>query len=384
MRLLFATSAVPTHHFTMLPFAWAALAAGHEVCVATGPELAATAARSGLPVVPVGPPGGFDRRNQELLDRARGSGGAVRYDPKQAYCEVAAAMLDDLVALTRRWRPDVVVWDPACFAAPVAAAVTGALAVRYLWGVDIVGRGTTLTERLPESFGELYARYGLERPADPDWWTLDPTPPATWPVRGRRRSAVRYVPHSPYGRVPEWLYAAPERPRVVVTFGTTTSSEHFAGGSEFTRSPLMRAALDLDAELLLVVRPGEEQQFTGLPGQVRPVAGAPLSAVLRGASAVVHHGGNGTLLHASFAGVPQLVLPGSPEQRFSAEQFGCYPSVRRDDAATATAESLGAHFAELLTPGAREAAAGLRRDMLGAPSPAALLPTLRLAAAARR
>ncbi|MBD2830400.1 hypothetical protein ID875_27370 [Streptomyces globisporus] len=44
--------------------------------------------------------------------------------------------MDDLVALARRWRPDLVLWDPLCVPAAVAAEVTGAAHARFLWGQD--------------------------------------------------------------------------------------------------------------------------------------------------------------------------------------------------------------------------------------------------------
>src|SRR5260221_7997675 len=52
------------------------------------------------------------------------------------FVQVADAMADDLVGFAQRWQPDVVVYDPITFAAPIAAAVAGAPAVRHLFGPD--------------------------------------------------------------------------------------------------------------------------------------------------------------------------------------------------------------------------------------------------------
>ncbi len=54
MRVLFTTFAWPSHYFPMVPLAWACRAAGHEVRMASQPELADLMRRSGLPYVTVG------------------------------------------------------------------------------------------------------------------------------------------------------------------------------------------------------------------------------------------------------------------------------------------------------------------------------------------
>src|SRR5262249_30229195 len=59
MKALFPTWAWPSHFFPMVPLAWALRAAGHEVRVASGPELAGTIRASGLPAVSVGTPVDF-------------------------------------------------------------------------------------------------------------------------------------------------------------------------------------------------------------------------------------------------------------------------------------------------------------------------------------
>jgi len=59
MKVLFTTWAWPSHFFPLVPLAWALRAAGHEVRVASGPELAGTIRASGLPAVSVGTPVDF-------------------------------------------------------------------------------------------------------------------------------------------------------------------------------------------------------------------------------------------------------------------------------------------------------------------------------------
>jgi len=54
MRVMFAVYAAKTHFYNMVPLAWALRAAGHEVCVATQPDIVDAVAATGLPVATVG------------------------------------------------------------------------------------------------------------------------------------------------------------------------------------------------------------------------------------------------------------------------------------------------------------------------------------------
>lgn len=49
MRVLFATWAASAHLYNLVPLAWAFVAAGHEVRIASQPALASTLAATGLP-----------------------------------------------------------------------------------------------------------------------------------------------------------------------------------------------------------------------------------------------------------------------------------------------------------------------------------------------
>src|SRR2546423_3297064 len=70
---------------------------------------------------------------------------------------VADAMVDDLVAFAQAWRPDVIVYDPLTYAAPIAAAVVGVPAVRHLFGPD---QPPTAFEHA--GLTPLLDRYGLD------------------------------------------------------------------------------------------------------------------------------------------------------------------------------------------------------------------------------
>src|SRR5437763_3553500 len=145
MRMLLCTWAWPTHYLPMVPLAWAARAAGHDVRVASQPALADTIARSGLTGTLVGrdvditEP--FRREIFSVLDR---DWNLITPEDIQRMGEratgmfmaVADAMVDDLVAFAQAWRPDVIVYDPLTYAGPIAGPVTGLPAGGHLCGPD--------------------------------------------------------------------------------------------------------------------------------------------------------------------------------------------------------------------------------------------------------
>jgi UDP:flavonoid glycosyltransferase YjiC (YdhE family) len=269
------------------------------------------------------------------------------------------------------------VWDPATLAAPVAAAVVGARAVRYLWGLDIMGRGATLVERLPASYGRVYERFGQELPADPDWWTFDPSPPSVWPVTTGTRRAVRYVPYSPHNEPPQSVYAAGRRPRVLLTFGAGIAMKEFVAVDGFAASPVMRGVTALDVDIVVAAAPADVPALGPLPPEVEVVTGCPLSALLPSCSVVVHHAGNGTLLTAGLAGVPQIVVSHLPESVFSARQFEPTGAVRHLPAGEVTAELIRDGVAQALADAQwRRATEALRAEMLAQPVPGELLAEL--------
>ncbi|MEE3921336.1 hypothetical protein V2I01_33205 [Micromonospora sp. BRA006-A] len=55
MRVLFTTFAAKVHMYSQVPLAWALHTAGHEVRIASQPDLADDITHTGLTAVPVGP-----------------------------------------------------------------------------------------------------------------------------------------------------------------------------------------------------------------------------------------------------------------------------------------------------------------------------------------
>jgi UDP:flavonoid glycosyltransferase YjiC (YdhE family) len=365
MRMLFVASALPTHFHTMAPFAWAARAAGHDVCVATQPALCAAISASGLATVVVGRP----------MDFAGDYRAGRKADPKSLYADIAEDMVDDLVAFARRWRADVIVWEPTSFAGPVAAAASGAKSWRFLWGPDIVGRGGSGLDRMPERVLDLFSRYGVSTDDISPGLTIDPCPPSVQLPTTVPWRHIRYVPHSTAGRVHPGLLALPARPRIVVTLGTSVTA--LVGGQAFLAPTVARALGSLDADVFVALPSGQVTAFGELPANTQIVSDCPLHLLLNGAAAFVNHGGAGTILSGIYSGVPQLVLSAMPDLRFNGDRLAATGAGLRLDAAEVDeAAILDATVTLAYRQGYALAAARLRDEASSQPTPAALVADL--------
>ena len=122
MRVLVTAFPAVGHFHAVAPFALAARAAGHEVCVATAPDLVPWAITCGLPSRPIGP----------MLRTLVASLGPAH--PGRMLTDVwPGAVIDDLVRLCAEWQPAVVVHDEGEYAAVLAAARLGLPCVTHSW-----------------------------------------------------------------------------------------------------------------------------------------------------------------------------------------------------------------------------------------------------------
>jgi UDP:flavonoid glycosyltransferase YjiC (YdhE family) len=410
MRVLFTTWAWPSHYFPMVPLAWALRAAGHEVRMASQPELAPTMQASGLPSVIVGrdydvaelhrraavhikagaagarpakPEGDGTPRDLSMFGDMAAAVQQSRQGPERRdlslFGSVAEAMVDDLVEFTRAWRPDLIVFDPLTYAAPVAAEAAGVPAVRHLFGPDV----TYFTESL-EAFllQPILERFGLEHVNLQGILTVDPCPPslqfsdAVTPVARRR---MRYVPYNGLSEIPPWVWHDAAKPRICLTWGTSTA--RLVGDNAFVPPPLIegcaRLAAERDAELVLAITKAQRALLPDLPDGVRVAESVPLQALLPTCSVLVHQGGAGTTLTGLLSGLPQVVVTQLPDQAVNARNLvaaGAARTMAFDEIDASTVyEAVRAVKTE---PRYRAAAAGLRDEIRELPPPADLVDDL--------
>lgn len=210
-------------------------------------------------------------------------------------------MADELVEYARGWEPELIVYDPVTFVGPVAAQVLGVPAVCNLYGmvrqfrVEMEG----LQGRVPRAdYVNLFKKFGCEPLIEPAAW-IDPCPPRLqWHRSGLAPSVsaetprfpMRYVRYNGPGVVPGWLNKTGPRPRVLVTWGTTSEDKLGAEVVEVFLQ-VVAAAGALDAEIIVTV--GERAaetlaRFREAAPRVRTVSWLPFHAMAEASTVVVH------------------------------------------------------------------------------------------------
>ncbi|GAA4015536.1 salmochelin biosynthesis C-glycosyltransferase IroB [Allokutzneria multivorans] len=314
MRVLVSSSPGLGHLFPMIPLAWALRAAGHEVLVATTADGVEQSARAGLAVVDAAPGLDVYKFFQESSKDSSVDWGQLRElfqtDPAKAAELVAerfAALGDQLsegmLEAAQGWRPDLVVFEQMDSAGPFVAAKLGIPAVQHNFGA---ARGTQEVA-LYAKHTDAYDRHGVTRPTEPaaiiDIATESlGTTQIGWPMR--------YVAYNAGGKLPDWLLAKRERPRVCVTLGTVVTK--LSGVGALTQ--IVDAAREMDAEFVFALGGSDVSELGELPDNVRLAEWIPLNALLENCDAVVHHGGSGSTFTALTRGVPQLLLPHGADQ----------------------------------------------------------------------
>ena len=379
MRILM-TALAPSHLLCMVPLAWAARAAGHDVLVAGRADVAATAREAGLhaadvAVVPV------DRL------RPRGSRPFPAHGWRHPWEIRVDQVLDGCLAAARRWRPDLVVCDPIEFCGMVVAGLLDVPVVVQRWGGPDAMSGQAI-DQARTVMSDFCADLGLPSPGLPaPALTIDPCPPGLRFDTVTPGVPMRFVPYNGRQSVTGWVGRATGRRRVCVTFGlfggkaAVRGADGIRAGEFVARLEAVVAALARrpGLDVVLTAPADVRNRLTGLPRWFRVVDRAPLDTVLADCALVVHHGGTGTAMTACAHGVPQLVLPPEhPALATCADGLVRGRAARRLDGEEQVAqEALGRELDVLLDSDAyRERAGELAAEIAAQPSPARVVPLL--------
>jgi UDP:flavonoid glycosyltransferase YjiC (YdhE family) len=308
-----------------------------------------------------------------LYRSIRASRNANKIGGISIYGEIADAMMDGLLDLSRAWKPDLIVFDPLTYAGPVVARMLGIPAVRNLFGPDV-----TYFASAGEIAGlaPLLERYGVDTVDLIGSATVDPCPPSLqFPdaMVPTRRIRHRYIPYNGMSETPRWLYDEPARPRICLTWGT--SMVRLCGEEAFLPPEVLQGAMKLaeerDAELVLAITASQRSLLPELPDAVRVAESVPLQALLPTCQALIHQGGAGTMLTALVSGLPQLVVTALPDQGLNAHILVSAGAGQTMPMAGVDASSVLAIGHELLDdPSYANAAGRIRQEMRDLPTPA--------------
>ncbi|MFF7261176.1 activator-dependent family glycosyltransferase [Streptomyces sp. NPDC008159] len=430
MRVLFTIFPATAHLYPVVPLAWALQSAGHEVVVAShagvvDPGVIANISAAGLTAVPLGTPEelpdalgphtgdskpdrpslGFDAHEPEETGTWRTARAILTGMFRLHYPEPKEAggrrpVLDNLIDFAQAWRPDLVLWDPLMFPAPIAARVTGAAHARLLWGTDNIGVIHERTKReladpaseLTEHpwlgwFGPILERYGLEFDDEMllGQWSLDLTQSRMRAPADLTYVPVRRVPYTGAASLPDWLHGRPERPRAVLSLGVSRR-KIFGKYSGFPMREFFESVASLDIEVVATLNSEQLDAVGTLPDNVRALPYVPLNQVLPTTSAIIHHGGGGTFASAVAFQVPQLVMPLVMWDEMVTARYVARMGaglVADPDALDVT--GLHKQLVQLLEdPSFRLGARRLYDEMLAAPAPKDVVPLLERLTAERR
>jgi glycosyltransferase (activator-dependent family) len=399
MRVMFTILPATAHLYPIVPLASALHAAGHEVCVASTPEMTERITAAGLTAVPVGAP--LDFAGQGLSGRptdvlALDALGDDRWERVSPYLlglfrrcypgeDGRSPYLDDLVGFARAWRPDLVLWDPMCPPASLAALACGAAHGRLLWGLDNVTwirrRHGVAADPYARWLAPMARRYGFEEVREEmlsGQWSLELTPPRMrLPIGDLRYLALRRVPYAPAVPFPAWLREPPRRPRVCLTFGVTTRTL-YSTGSGVPVAELLTAVAGLDVEVVATLDAAQLAAVRRVPENVRVADFLPLGLVLPTCAALVHHGGGGTFAAAVAHRVPQVVVPVPMwDERATARYVDRRGAGVAVDPGAVSGERLRKELARVLEePSFRDGAGALHAEMRATPGPIETVPVL--------
>ncbi|MDF3293373.1 nucleotide disphospho-sugar-binding domain-containing protein [Streptomyces silvisoli] len=405
MRVLFCAFPATAHVHPLVPLAWALQNAGHEVRVAIHPGAAHLVTEAGLAPVPVGAAltevmqwnDNFEKLDTLTdflsVDAAHDDGWVGKWAGMTRMLAGFSPMLDDLVDFCRTWQPDLVLWDPFCVPAAVAATVTGAAQARFLWGQDNIGwlharsrerlaqhstgpeedPVTALMRPMLEPYGIAYREELLL-----GQWSIDPVPaPLRLPVE-LSYEPIRRVPYNGNRTPPAWVHERPERPRVCLSLGMGGRGRQLFREAGVSFADVVAALAELDIELVTTLHAEQLATVRQVPENVRLVEYVPLNYLLPSCSVLIHHGGGGTFAAAVTHRVPQLVTPlpmwGEARTARYVAESGAGLMLEPQEL---TVESLAQQVTRLLTePSFRAGAEQLHAQTQSMPSPAEVVRRL--------
>ena len=287
----------------------------------------------------------------------------------------AERLARDVISLAPRWRPEIIVRESTEYGGALAGESLGIPVI----ALQVASPSLITPGVLAEVEGAWnVARKSLGLPPDPRLQQLQRLPVICFAPPALHDPVVplppglasfRVAPASLMEVTPAALdRLGTERPMVYATLGTVFNDPTYD-------LPFFPAVLDglRDEALDLVVTVGPNVDPGSLgeqPSNVHIAAFLPQRAVLERCSAVVCHGGYGTILDTIDAAVPLVVVPFGADQHINARSVERLGIGLVLDAGALTAESLRAAVSAVLTePDWRRNITRVRDDWHALPGP---------------
>jgi hypothetical protein len=299
---------------------------GDEVVVASGPEVEEAVAARGLGFRAVSP--AFSEWFGALRARTRGVPGdgldpsrVETYFVPRLFGEIGTALVvDGLLELCRELAPELLVFDPYLFAAPLVAAATGAHPVLHCIG-PVMDR--SILELVADAVSPIWREFSLpvlDSAGVFSGTTLTICPPSFDPSAAAiaGSEAMRPAPLPKAGsRALPVLFADPGRPLVYMTLGTFSNND-----LELFRLVLLSLGDEPVNVLATIGRDNDPRSLGPLPANARVERFIPQADVLGHCAAVVHHAGAGTTFGVLAHGLASLALPQSADNFKNATLLG--------------------------------------------------------------
>jgi EryCIII-like glycosyltransferase len=347
MRALFTVQPSVGHLHPLVPVANALSDAGHDVAVCSAPSFRPEVEACGLTHLDAG---------LDWLTSDQSTWGAFPPMPPPGpefaafvvtmFADVTtSAMVPDLLAIARDWRPDLIIREGMEYGGCIAAECLGiphaSVAGNAYGAVDspevhyFPGNRLLVAEPLARHREE----YGLA--PDPDVQMpfrhlhLCFTPPRWDGDSVPRPSNAQFLRHTstlrPGIKLPEWVAELGDRPTALACLGTV-----------FNKTPgVLEVIIDglRDEPLNLIVVYGQDQdpaRFDPPPAHVRLVPCLSQPRLLPHCDLLITHGGFNSIKEALSEGVPMVVVPITADQPYSAQRCAALGAGRVVDPASRT------------------------------------------------
>lgn len=369
MRILFSAWPGYGHLLPMVPLVRAAQRAGHDITIATGPDLTPYAATLGVSTVNAGPSAA------DSYSRLPGHATISRLPPdeqaefaaRNLFGAAGAERANDLTELWSSWTPDLVVHDPFELGAAAAAVTNGTAQVTHGYG-PLHAQNEDMIRHIGAALAE---EFGVD-PTEPMFAApyLDICPPAmrarettAWTDLRSLRPSAGEPGESGDRSIAEVIAALPFNETIYLTLGTVMNQ---AAG---VFHAVLEAAADLEMNVLVTTGPGLDAAAIGpLRDSAIAYPFLPQADALPHCSIVVSHAGAGTMLGALCYGLPQLCLPQSTDQPLNAASVVATGAALSIDPRDIGIGNVAAALQQLLLePSYRQAAARLQNEIHAMP-----------------